>query len=316
MNDDRTVTSAHETPVYFSAGGESLFGIITTPRSEARGVGAVILSGGGTTAPATNRNRLSVHLARMLAAAGYHSLRFDYHGIGESTGVLAGAPKVYEPYLEDLEGALDCLRAHGVDRFVLIGECFGARTALSYAPDASGIEALVLIAPPLRDMDLGDEPAIRLAHTLTLRESFGRALRFRTLTGLFHPTRRRIYRRFVSTKFKALLATRDGTTGDETFLSPLFVDPAKALSDRGVPVTFIYGTSDWHYRDFMTAREGRLDRVLEDSDEIDVVTFEGEVHGLTHVDTQKRIADLITSRLSALPDRGRLVSTSIGENYG
>ena len=91
------VDPRHELPLYFPAGDETLFGIVTRAVTTT-GDGAILLTGGGATAPSTNRNRVSVHLARRLAVRGVSTLRFDYHGIGESAGVLAGAPKVDEPY--------------------------------------------------------------------------------------------------------------------------------------------------------------------------------------------------------------------------
>jgi hypothetical protein len=65
-----------------------------------------------------------------------------------------------------------------------------------------------------------------------------------------------------------------------------------------MPVTFVYGTEDWHYRDFVTAREGGLGKVLERSDSIDLVVLEGEVHGLATVDIQERVMSLVVEQLT------------------
>ncbi|MGH2806115.1 MAG: alpha/beta fold hydrolase [Actinomycetota bacterium] len=305
------VTSAHEHPVYFPVERDTLFGIFTVPPVDPNGVAVIILSGGGATAPATNRNRMSVHLARELATHGYHTLRFDYHGIGESTGVLSGPPKVDEPYLEDLAGAIEWVRQRGIERFVLVGACFGARTALSYAADAHDLESLILISPPLRDIELGEEAATRLAHTLTFRESVARALRFRTLKGLFHPSRRQSYRHFIKVKVDTIKAiARTGSTPTESAISSHFVDPLRDLVKRALPVSFIYGTEDWHYRDFVTAREGGLGKVLEKGSAVDLVVLEGEVHGLATVKVQEEVMSLVLERLSS--DAKHL--TAVGSN--
>lgn len=289
-------TSAQEMPVFFPAGDHTLFGVFTYPPGDAIGTAAVILSGGGATAPATNRNRLSVHLSRSLAAAGYHAMRFDYHGIGESTGVLAGAPRVDEPYLADVDGAVGWIRERGIERFVLIGSCFGGRTALSYAPTLPGLESVVLVSPPLRDLELGEDAATRLANSLSVRQSVGRAAPLRTVRGLFHPARRQAYRHFVKAKASALFGT-NGNGDSAGWLSPKFVDPIRDLAAREIPLLFVYGTKDYHYEDFVLARSGRLGEVLEGAPLTHVALIEDDVHGLTRVGVQQRVSELILDRL-------------------
>ncbi|HEX9711448.1 MAG TPA: alpha/beta fold hydrolase [Actinomycetota bacterium] len=301
--------AAAEEPLFFDAGGITLFGILTEP-ARANGKAVVMLSGGGATAPATNRNRLSVHLCRRLGAQGYHAFRFDYHGIGESDGVLAGAPRVDEPYLTDVAGAVGCIRDRGLERFVLVGSCFGARTALAAAPSIDGLEALVLVSPPLRDLELGDEAGTRLALTLGARESIRRAARVRTIRGLFHPARRRAYARFIAAKARGAtarvaraLTRRRGV--DDRWLGEEFLHPIEQLAARGVPVVFIYGTEDHHYHDWLLAEPGRLGALLARAPLTELQVMEGSVHGLTSIDVQERVADAVAAWIEQLDRRGR-----------
>ena len=304
-----SATSAHERPAFFPMGAESLFGVLTSPPGEHNGVAAIVLSGGGATAPATNRNRLSVHMCRQLAALGYHAARFDYHGIGESTGVLAGAPKVYEPYLHDIEAAVGWVRSSGLDRFILIGSCFGARTALSYAPQLDGLEGLILVSPPLRDIQLEEGAGTRLAHNLSLRQAVARAARLQTIRGLAHPTRRRAYGHFVKAKTRqALGANGHATDGVDHWVSAMFLEPLRRLAAGDIPVRFVYGTKDWHYDDFERGRSGRLGNVLDASPLTDVTLIEGEVHGLTNVRVQEEVAEVVMRTVTDWSDsRARAV---------
>lgn len=305
------VTSADETPFYFSAeDGVTLFGILTSPPVDALGIAVVILSGGGATAQATNRNRLSVHLARSLAELGFHALRFDYHGVGESSGVLAGAPPADQPFLGDVRGAVRWLRGRGIERFVLVGACFGARTALAYAPELEGLQSVLLVSPPLRDDDIDQPAPVRLALSLNMWQSIHWALRPQTLGRLADPDRRRNYVTFWKTKAEIALLDLNAATRFDRWTSRQFENALERLAEREIPLTFIYGTKDWHYRDFRDARRGRLHPILKRSPLTEVVEFDGEVHGLTRIEVQRRVATLILERmerLSSEADRDPLV---------
>ena len=78
-------TSRTELPVRFPVADERAFGILTEPLGTARGIGVVLLNA------TSDRNRLQTRLARRLAAIGFHVLRFDYRGFGESSGPLSGS---------------------------------------------------------------------------------------------------------------------------------------------------------------------------------------------------------------------------------
>jgi pimeloyl-ACP methyl ester carboxylesterase len=291
------VDSQSEHPLYFPAGDDELFGIVTRT-VEATGDGVILLTGGGATAPSTNRNRVSVHLARRLAARGFSTLRFDYHGIGESAGMLAGAPKVDEPYLIDLGGAASCIREHGVERITLIGSCFGARTALAAGPGVSDIAGVVLVSPPLRDVPLKEETGTRFGLTMGLGEALRRSLHPRAIRGWLEPGRRRTYLRFLSTKFSRARQriTRVSPIAD-AWVSEGFLDPMRRLAAKNVPILIIYGTKDWHYEDFQLAMAGRLGEVLANAQHVQLTVLEGEVHGLSNVPTQNRVMDLVVGWL-------------------
>jgi exosortase A-associated hydrolase 1 len=89
-------------------------------------------------------HRQFVLLARALARAGIPVLRFDYRGIGDSTG----AARDFEDIDADIRAAVDLLVAHtGVRRVVLWGLCDAAAAALMYAHDDARVTGLVLLNP-------------------------------------------------------------------------------------------------------------------------------------------------------------------------
>jgi dienelactone hydrolase/acyl carrier protein len=143
-------TAYNDHPVFFPAGDDDLFGILTSPCVEGNGTAVTMLTGGGYVT-SMHRNRTYVRLSRRLAELGYHGLRFDYHGTGESGGT-ADRFELHRPFVGDLEAALAWLRGQGIDRHVLVGSCFGSRTALACAPGLAGLAGVVLLSPPARDL--------------------------------------------------------------------------------------------------------------------------------------------------------------------
>lgn len=73
--------------------------------------------------------RMSVDLARQLAANGNLVFRFDVAGIGDSP-IVNGAGYDEDRIIEDVRAAIDELECRkGVDQFILIGLCTGAANA-------------------------------------------------------------------------------------------------------------------------------------------------------------------------------------------
>ncbi|MGQ0570531.1 MAG: alpha/beta fold hydrolase, partial [Armatimonadota bacterium] len=157
MDDQRSTPPYRESPVVFPAGDESIYGILVEPSHAARDVGVILLSGGGYLAM-THRNRMWVHLARWLAAEGFPVLRFDYHGVGESTGDIDGLG-LERPFVADLMGAANTLRNRRISNLVLVGSCFGARTILASVERIPELRGAVLLSTPLGSGQMGEVAA-------------------------------------------------------------------------------------------------------------------------------------------------------------
>lgn len=94
-------------------------------------------------------NRMSVTLARALAANGIGAVRFDLSGIGDSEPRTDGLPP-FQACMADIREALDSLQAtRRVTRVVLIGLCSGADQSLVYSPDDPRVVGAVLIDPSI-----------------------------------------------------------------------------------------------------------------------------------------------------------------------
>jgi len=139
--------SPPEQALVFGCAGELLLGVLS-PSAEPSTVGVVIVVGGPQYRAGAHRQFVS--LARALAEAGFPALRFDYRGMGDSSGAL----RDFEQASADLDAAVTALQAAQpqVRKVVLWGLCDGASAALLYLhehPDPR-VAGLALLNPWVR----------------------------------------------------------------------------------------------------------------------------------------------------------------------
>src|SRR5258706_8994661 len=135
-----------EQPVTVPTAAGTLFGIFTPPDPAAPAARHCVVL---FTRPRSHRNRMWVEAARRLAARGFGAFRFDYHGTGDSEGE-SGFLDPNQPYRDDTHAVVRALRErHGYARFLLVGSCFDARTALSaFVDQGAAVDGLVFFSAP------------------------------------------------------------------------------------------------------------------------------------------------------------------------
>ncbi len=129
-----------ETTVTFGKENEALRGVLHEP-GEPNGVGLVFLHGwpGNRIGP----HRMFVTLARRLSALGFHCLRVDFRGRGDSDGRAEEAS--IRTMIADTASAVDFLAARPqVKRIYLLGICSGGKVAIGTASSDPRIRGLVL----------------------------------------------------------------------------------------------------------------------------------------------------------------------------
>lgn len=143
--------SSHEHPLVIPGPkAQDMLGIVSLPAPDApqQNTGVVIVVGGAQYRVGSHRQ--FVQMARLLAAAGYPVLRFDFPGMGDSPG----APVAFEDSAPHIAAAIDAL--HGqhakVDKVVLWGLCDGASASLLYmkAHQDPRVVGMVLLNPWVR----------------------------------------------------------------------------------------------------------------------------------------------------------------------
>ena len=174
--------SAAESVSFTNRSGLTLHGMLHSPPSgDARNCCVLLLSPGikGRIGP----HRLYLKLAEHLAPMGFHVLRFDFHGLGDSEGdaeeeVLADLYNAIQVgrYVDDTFDAMDWMQSHHrTDRFVGSGLCGGSITALLAAAKDPRICGLLGIGLPVT-LDGGEATRGRFLTAHQTQEARGELL--------------------------------------------------------------------------------------------------------------------------------------------
>jgi exosortase A-associated hydrolase 1 len=151
----------------FPCGIDTLVGILALPVVPAA-TGVVIVVGGPQYRAGSHRQ--FVLLARALADAGFAVLRFDYRGMGDSSG----AQRNFEAISFDIAAAVDHLQHQvpAVKKVVLWGLCDAAAAALLYCHDTPDprIKGLCLLNPWVRSEVSLAKTQVKHYYTQRLRQ--------------------------------------------------------------------------------------------------------------------------------------------------
>lgn len=141
------LTEPSELPIIFDCAGERLIGVVNVPNQPAD-TGVLILVGGRQYRAGSHRQ--FVLLSRRLASADFCSMRFDFRGMGDSTG----EPQSFEALDADIAAALAAFKTHcpHLKRVVLWGLCDAATAAVLYwqRTQYPFVAGLCLVNPWLR----------------------------------------------------------------------------------------------------------------------------------------------------------------------
>lgn len=170
-----TTPSYHEQAITFACQGEQLVGVVSLPHSASTSAqtptpttGLIIIVGGPQYRAGSHRQ--FVLLARAVAAAGTPVLRFDYRGMGDSTGAL----HTFEKVNDDIAAAISALQATvpSIKAIALWGLCDGASAALLYchATQDARITGLCLLNPWVRSEASLAKTQVKHYYTQRLRQ--------------------------------------------------------------------------------------------------------------------------------------------------
>lgn len=235
------------------------------------------------TRPRSHRNRMWVEGARRLATLGFGAFRFDYHGAGDSEGDSAFLDP-NRPYRDDSEAVLRMLRERfGYRRFLLVGSCFDARTALSaFVHEGGSVDGLVFFAAPLMELDTLVKAHADRKDWKHLFRALGNPENWRALGSAER------WRYMATVVSRVAGGGRDDARND-TPLADSFVEHFRALVRSGASALFVYGDADAEYASFQVALETVFPRLTPaERARFEVEVWPGDVHGFLNVPLQRR----------------------------
>jgi pimeloyl-ACP methyl ester carboxylesterase len=293
--------------------GLALHGMLHEPEAaKARGVCILLLSPGikGRVGP----HRLYLKIAEPLARAGFHVLRFDFYGLGDSAGELAERimADMYNSiqggrYVDDTVAAMDWMAANcGITCFVGSGLCGGSISALLTAERDPRIDSLLGIGLP-STLEGGAQNFDRFMTRGQLRQE-GRGY----LRRIFDP---QAWRRFLTGKSGYKLIGRAmkelalpskskpapaaaGATPDNA--NPLFAPAFLAMLKARRPILLHFSSGDRHRFNFGEKFEERF------AAEIAAIGHGYDVHVIdeaNHVLSETRWIDQLLARTMTWLDR-------------
>lgn len=135
-----------ERALVFDCRGDSLVGILHEPDGAGSTLAVLVVVGGPQYRVGSHRQ--FVLMSRRLADAGYAVLRFDYRGMGDSSGPR----RTFETIDDDVRSAIDALLRElpSVQGVVIFGLCDAASAVLMYCWTDPRVQALILANPWVR----------------------------------------------------------------------------------------------------------------------------------------------------------------------
>jgi uncharacterized protein len=135
-----------ERAMTFECEGEQLMGVLHFPDGIHARVGVVVVVGGPQYRVGSHRQ--FVLMARAMAGAGFTVLRFDYRGMGDSTGT----PRNFESIDADIAASVSSLLQEdpSLRRVYLLGLCDAASAVLIYCNSDPRVNGLILLNPWVR----------------------------------------------------------------------------------------------------------------------------------------------------------------------
>jgi len=304
-------TSHQERPVFFPGGDETLFGIVTEPMGEPRGIGVILLYGGGYTM-SSYYNQYWTRMTRRVSALGFHALRFDHHGNGDSTGRVDRFDH-RAPFTDDVVSAMRFMETQGASRFLLVGDCLGGRATLVAAAGEDSVDGVYMISAMVRDGRM--EKAEDWAEKYGIGHYLRRALSWKTIHKLASRDSRRAYIKVGTTKLKHVASKPvrafrhqqlASVTQDNGGASNRFLGPLEVILKRGVHVHFVFGEEDEERRaEFEMARGASLGEILGDAGSlVEITTVAGTIADLQDPSAQDAITDEVADWVSRVAAAG------------
>ena len=244
-----------------NAEGNRLYGIVHVPiHANRKNIGINILNPGikNRVAP----HRLNLKLARELVRLGYHVLRFDSTGIGDSEGRLKGktVPGIWHQiqkglFVDDVNLSNTFFRnKYNLESINLMGSCGGAITSILAAKNEPCVKKLILIDVPInldpQDKKFSDQINSSGEANRILLLYLKKLTNFRAWGRLFSlKSDYQAISKIISVKFQGMFSFFDrNSNANQTTFNPKFnyqfLDAFNSLMKKNAQILFVTAEND------------------------------------------------------------------------
>ncbi len=268
-----------EQAITFHCAEEELLGILAMPE-QPEAIGVLVVVGGPQYRVGSHRQFLL--LSRALAGKGYPTMRFDFRGMGDSTG----NQRNFETVNEDISKAIDafCTNCTQIERIVLWGLCDAASASLLYldAKRDTRVGGLILLNPWVRS-----ETTLARTH---IKRYYGQRLLQAEFWGKLLTGKVGLSRAicgFLDSVTNACKANAENTKDQHVLFQKRMV---RSLGAFVGPVLLILSGNDYTAKEFMECRNKDSDwlNVLKDQ-KITMVEVEGADHTFSSEEWRRRV---------------------------
>lgn len=271
-----------EQALNFDYAGDTLIGVVARPEVTPD-VGVVVVVGGPQYRAGSHRQ--FTLLARFLAERGVACMRFDYRGMGDSTG----SARDFEAVGEDVSAAIDAFleQVPQVRKVVLWGLCDGATAACFSAQMDDRIVGLILLNPWVRT-EAGKAKAM-LKHYY-LGRLLDRRFWKKLLTGGVG-VRRSVFSLWSHVATSGAVKSRSVPSAGTKSLAPLPDRVLSALLRCRLPVAVFLSGRDYVAKEFDEVIAGSPDwqRLMQGS-QITLLRFESADHTFSGAERRDAVA--------------------------
>lgn len=275
----------------------SLVGIVTNPTGEdtEHARTAVIFLNPGIV-HRVGAGRIYIKLARALASMGFLALRFDFSGIGDSP-VRHDNLQFEKSAVSETQAAMNFLAGtKGVEDFILLGGCSGAKVAFDAAYcDARAIGALLINFPSGEGEDgSANSDAIHRGASFYYR----RYALFNLRSWWRLMVEKTSYRRLLAALWfetKRTITVRKTVSSDTT----QFELSLRRLIDRGVQLNFICSEGDPRLEDLRAAGGNELRRLCAEH-KVGLEIIRRSDHTFSSLDDQEQLMSVLLRGADAM----------------
>ena len=287
--------------VQFQSGGKEIFGILHSPDLPMRQLRVGIIIAKHRIGP----HRIYVQAARRWSKEGFHVLRMDFPGEGDSMGDYRYYHIDY--YMDEFQipALLDAIRylkeREEVEKVVLFGLCTSARAVLYTAGVCPEVQHIILLSMPFSSTSIDSPETASFKKSEIVSSVRAKAILIKYLKILMQPHKwKKLLRGDDQFSFRFLVMLINSLlkrNRERLFHGRIYIS-MRTLFERQGHILFVYGNVDWVTKDFTEAFQ-LLRPTIQGIDLLsEIFIVESANHVFSRIEWKANVIEYITAWLN------------------